>query len=54
MPGINDCRAFTQAEVIFGAGKLKNIGGDLGTAVKSFKEGMNSPKKKVNKKSIKK
>ena len=40
--------------VIFGAGKLKNIGGDLGTAVKSFKEGMNSPKKKVNKKSIKK
>ena len=29
--------------VIFGAGKLKNIGGDLGAAVKSFKEGMASP-----------
>ena len=35
--------------VIFGAGKLKNIGGDLGSALKSFKEGMNDkdePKKK--------
>ena len=35
--------------VIFGAGKLKNIGGDLGSAIKSFKEGMNDkdvPKKK--------
>ncbi len=35
--------------VIFGAGKLKNIGGDLGSAIKSFKEGMNEkdePKKK--------
>ena len=35
--------------VIFGAGKLKNIGGDLGSAIKSFnKEGMNDkdePKK---------
>ena len=34
--------------VIFGAGKLKNIGGDLGSAIKSFKEGMNykdKPKK---------
>ena len=34
---------------IFGAGKLKNIGGDLGSAIKSFKEGMNDkdePKKK--------
>lgn len=34
--------------VIFGAGKLKNIGGDLGSAIKSFKEGMNvkdEPKK---------
>ena len=26
--------------VIFGAGKLKNIGGDLGSAIKSFKEGI--------------
>jgi len=36
--------------VIFGAGKLKNIGGDLGSAIKSFKEGMNdkdAPKKKT-------
>jgi sec-independent protein translocase protein TatA len=35
--------------VIFGAGKLKNIGGDLGSAIKSFKQGMNDkdePKKK--------
>ena len=35
--------------VIFGAGKLKNIGGDLGSAIKSFKEGVNDkdePKKK--------
>ena len=35
--------------VIFGDGKLKNIGGDLGSAIKSFKEGMNDkdePKKK--------
>ena len=35
--------------VIFGAGKLKNIGGDLGSAIKTFKEGMNDkdePKKK--------
>ena len=38
--------------VIFGAGKLKNIGGDLGSAIKSFKEGMNdkdAPKKKRQK-----
>ncbi|MDC6484758.1 twin-arginine translocase TatA/TatE family subunit [Methylophilaceae bacterium] len=39
--------------VIFGAGKLKNIGGDLGAAVKSFKEGMASPKK-IEKKTKKK
>ena len=34
--------------VIFGAGKLKNIGGDLGSAIKSFKEGISDkgePKK---------
>ena len=38
--------------IIFGAGKLKNIGGDLGAAIKSFKEGVsdkNQPKKKKNK-----
>ena len=41
--------------VIFGAGKLKNIGGDLGSAIKSFKEGISDkgePKK--NKKQTKK
>ena len=42
------------AIVIFGAGKLRNIGGDLGAAVKSFKEGMSNPNKKVSKKKIKK
>ena len=26
--------------VIFGAGKLRNIGSDLGAAVKNFKDGM--------------
>ena len=26
--------------IIFGAGKLKNIGGDLGAAIKSIKEGV--------------
>jgi len=40
--------------IIFGAGKLKNIGGDLGSAIKSFKEGISDkgqPKKiKKNKK----
>ena len=36
--------------VIFGAGKLKNIGTDLGAAVKSFKEGLSGPKKKMNQK----
>ncbi len=40
--------------VIFGAGKLKNIGGDLGAAVKSFKEGLSGPKKKMNQKLKKK
>ena len=44
--------------VIFGAGKLKNIGGDLGSAIKSFKEGISDkgePKKnKKQKKLIKK
>lgn len=41
--------------VIFGAGKLKNIGGDLGSAIKGFKDGMSDkgePKK--NKKKTKK
>ena len=28
--------------VIFGAGKLRNIGSDLGAAVKNFKDGMQS------------
>ena len=32
--------------VIFGAGKLRNIGSDLGAAVKNFKDGMQSETKK--------
>jgi len=42
--------------VIFGAGKLKNIGGDLGSAIKSFKEGMGDKgePKKNKKQKIKK
>ena len=28
--------------IVFGTGKLKNIGKDLGSAVKGFKEGMKS------------
>ena len=43
--------------IIFGAGKLKNIGGDLGSAIKSYKEGISDkgqPKKiKKNKKQAK-
>ena len=43
--------------IIFGAGKLKNIGGDLGSAIKSLKEGISDkgqPKKiKKNKKQAK-
>ena len=40
--------------IFFGAGKLRNIGGDLGSAVKSFKEGMSNPKRNVRKKKAKK
>tara|TARA_Y100000022_G_scaffold187417_1_gene184844 strand:+ start:646 stop:828 length:183 start_codon:yes stop_codon:yes gene_type:complete len=43
--------------IIFGAGKLKNIGGDLGAAIKSFKEGVSDksqPKKKKNESNKKK
>ena len=42
--------------VIFGAGKLKNIGGDLGSAIKSFKDGMGDKgeHKKNKKQKIKK
>ena len=42
--------------VIFGAGKIKNIGGDLGSAIKSFKEGMSDKgePKKNKKQKIKK
>ena len=45
---------FSMLVVIFGAGKLRNIGSDLGAAVKSFKEGMNNSKKKEIKKKAKK
>jgi len=40
--------------VIFGAGKLKNIGSDLGSAIKSFKEGMNDKDEPKKKQKIKK
>ena len=42
--------------VIFGAGKLKNIGGDLGSAIKSLKDGMGDKgePKKNKKQKIKK
>jgi sec-independent protein translocase protein TatA len=36
--------------VLFGAGRLKNIGADLGAAVKNFKDGVNSEKKSTVKK----
>jgi sec-independent protein translocase protein TatA len=32
--------------LIFGTKRLKNIGGDMGGAIKSFKEAMNSEEKK--------
>ncbi len=31
------------ALIVFGAKRLRNIGGDLGSAVRSFKKGMNEP-----------
>jgi sec-independent protein translocase protein TatA len=40
--------------VVFGAGKLKNIGSDLGAAIKSFKEGMGDSEKKPTKKNTSK
>jgi sec-independent protein translocase protein TatA len=40
--------------VVFGAGKLRNIGSDLGAAVKNFKEGMSDSEKKPKNKSTKK
>ena len=47
MPGIKEWLLILLVVlVVFGAGKLRNIGGDLGSAVKSFKEGMSSKKKR--------
>jgi len=40
--------------LIFGAGKLRNIGSDLGTTFKNFKEGMKTEEKKGQSKSKKK
>jgi len=41
--------------IIFGAGKLKNIGSDLGIALKNFKEGAkDEPKKSTKPKTNKK
>ncbi len=34
--------------VVFGTKKLRNIGGDLGGAVKGFKDAMNEEKNKVD------
>ena len=34
--------------LVFGTSKLKNIGKDLGGAVKGFKEGMNEASKELN------
>ena len=52
MPGIKECLIILLvAIVIFGAGRLKNIGSDLGIALKNFKEGMQEKsKKKVSRK----
>jgi sec-independent protein translocase protein TatA len=35
--------------IIFGAGRLKNIGKDLGDAIKNFKEGMSDKSDKKDK-----
>ena len=51
MPGIKEWLLILLVVlVVFGAGKLRNIGGDLGAAVKSFKEGMRKSKKNSKKK----
>ena len=36
--------------VLFGAGRLKSIGSDLGAAVKNFKDGVSSENKSIVKK----
>ena len=55
MPGIKEWLLILLVVlIVFGAGKLRNIGGDLGAAVKSFKEGMSNPKRNVRKKKAKK
>ena len=39
--------------VIFGAGRLPNVMGDLGKGIKSFKEGLNAdPAKEADKKQL--
>jgi sec-independent protein translocase protein TatA len=41
MPGIKELLIILVVVlIIFGAGKLKNIGKDLGVAVKNFKKGL--------------
>ena len=52
MPGIWELLIiFLVVIVIFGYGKLRNIGSDLGGALRSFKEGMQEKnKKKVSRK----
>ena len=47
MPGIKELLIILLvAIVIFGAGKLRNIGSDLGGALRNFKEGMQEKNKK--------
>ena len=50
MPGIKEWLIILLVVlVVFGAGKLRNIGSDLGAAVKSCKDGMGGVKKKSTK-----
>ena len=35
--------------IVFGAKKLRNIGSDLGSAIKNFKQGMKDSKKNIKK-----
>ena len=50
MPGISELLIVLAIVLIFfGAGKLKNIGSDLGIALKNFKEGAKDEPKKSTK-----
>jgi sec-independent protein translocase protein TatA len=50
MPGIKELLVILLVVlIIFGAGKLKTIGKDLGVAIKNFKDGMSDADKKNKK-----